>query len=247
MSSFHSIPFQEGGAHVFAYLRYMKRGPTKTFRISLRWIWDDLKKLYSAKLVLNKLVIFISLVLIMTVYAYDIETADAIKKIADNSALAWIFDKITFLGDGIVAFILAVGFGVFPATGRFGQVIFSTSIYTGLNVRILKIFLGRPRPGSVQPVISGFTSFSSHDSMPSGHAAFAFVLAVLLANRYPKYKWVFYSLATLVAVSRIVENMHWPADVIAGAIIGSLSASLATRCFRLQEKENRESDLAPQN
>lgn len=207
-------------------------------RLSVGWIFQDLMKLYSAKLVLNKLLVFLSLAITMVVFAYDREISQTIKGLFDHETAKWILHKITFLGDGAFVLILAIAFGVYPITRQFGRAVFSTSLYTGLNVRILKVFLGRPRPGAIQPVIHGFTSISSYDSMPSGHSATAFVVAVLLAHKYPMYRWAFYIIATFVALSRVVENMHWPADVIVGAIIGCLSASLAVRHFELDRNES---------
>lgn len=234
----YSVQPRREGAHRVLRLMHMTEKMTTSIRLSARWIFRDLRELYSAKLVLNKLLVLFSLALVMTVYAHDIEIADTLRKVFDYQGLKWILHKITFLGDGAFVLILAIAFSIPSATRLFGRAIFSTSLYTGLNVRILKVFLGRPRPGTVQPVIHGLISISSHDSMPSGHSATAFVLAVLLAHRYPRYKVVFYGIATLVAVSRIVENMHWPADVIAGAIIGSLSASLAVRYFQFNRNED---------
>jgi undecaprenyl-diphosphatase len=200
-------------------------------RVSIVWLFQDLKKLYSAKIVFNKLPLLTGFILVMAVYTYDVQISNFFVQLSNYNVVERISQVITFLGDGIFAVVLAIIFGVPSGTRQFGRAMFSASLYTGLNVRILKILLGRPRPGMVQPVIHGLASILSYDSFPSGHSASVFVLAVLLAAKYPRCKWVFYGLAVLVSISRIVISMHWTADVIAGALIGALSGALAVRCF----------------
>ena len=38
--------------------------------------------------------------------------------------------------------------------------------------------------------------------------------------KYPRYKWAFYTLATLIGLSRIYLESHWPSNILAGAVTG---------------------------
>src|SRR5574337_224642 len=70
---------------------------------------------------------------------------------------------------------------------------------------------------------AGFISF------PSGHSITAFALAFVLARAYPRYAWLFYGLAGLVALSRVYLVKHFPSDVVAGAAVGMLSGWIVCR------------------
>lgn len=72
---------------------------------------------------------------------------------------------------------------------------------------------------------------SSANSFPSGHTATAFLAATMMHKEYgltrsPWYSVGAYSVATVTAISRQMNNKHWMSDVLAGAGIGILSAEL---------------------
>ena len=60
-----------------------------------------------------------------------------------------------------------------------------------------------------------------YSSFPSGHATNAFATATAIAEHYHGIvPYVAYTLAAAVAYSRVNDNVHWPSDVVAGALIG---------------------------
>jgi membrane-associated phospholipid phosphatase len=204
---------------------------TRTFP-SIGWVFQDQMRLYSQSIRLRQPVMILCLACVMLVYAYDVQIADYVKSVFSHGSVQLASEYATILGDGAFVVILVVVFALIPRTRQFSRALFSAALYSGINVRILKVFLGRPRPGKLQPVIHGLTSPFAYDSMPSGHSATVFVLAVMLSRMYPKYTWLFYAIAVLVSLSRVIENMHWPADVVAGAIIGYVSGVQAIRCLQ---------------
>jgi len=57
-------------------------------------------------------------------------------------------------------------------------------------------------------------------SFPSAHTAFSFMMATLLANRFPRYRFVFFIIAGFIGWTRIYLGVHYPTDVVAGALLG---------------------------
>ena len=70
-------------------------------------------------------------------------------------------------------------------------------------------------------------------SFPSSHATAAFAMAVILSNFQPRLRHVFFFLAFCVSLSRVYMGVHYPSDIIAGALvgigIGSVSLRLVSR------------------
>jgi len=89
----------------------------------------------------------------------------------------------------------------------------------------LKHVSHRSRPFVEQTVtlrVSSTTASSlrNNSSFPSGHAANAFMVAALLAERLRRKRYGLYGLATLVALSRIYLGVHYPSDVLVGGCLG---------------------------
>jgi undecaprenyl-diphosphatase len=91
----------------------------------------------------------------------------------------------------------------------------------------LKELIARPRP--LEALTGIVPTFSATDfSMPSGHAVMAFSAAYIMTRSYGK-GLLFYSLAALVAVSRVYAGVHFPTDVLAGAVIGVLTGIVVVK------------------
>jgi undecaprenyl-diphosphatase len=115
---------------------------------------------------------------------------------------------------------------------------------SALVVYTLKGFAGRARPYTVSSEAAydfrfgrGFPHDEPYSSFPSGHStgsfAFASSLTVEAARRWPAHKVLVgtlaFSGAFLDGVSRVYRDMHWPSDVAAGALVGTISGLLVTR------------------
>src|SRR3954454_24501385 len=87
------------------------------------------------------------------------------------------------------------------------------------RIRPYKLFddqdVARLAPFDVHPFIGGLHGlFGGVKNLcfPSGHAALAFATAAASAILLPRWRWLFYGVATLVALERLSENAHWLSD-----------------------------------
>ncbi len=150
---------------------------------------------------------------------------------------------ITSLGLGWVQVLLLLCWTLFPILQRKavnwrarwrmlflpGFVAFAGS---GLTVQILKRTVSRLRPSNLPDAIVAPDERIFHNSFPSGHTATAFALAcwlwlMLHKTRYRWVGWVGWGLACCIGLSRIYRGVHYPSDVLAGALIGILWGLIA--------------------
>lgn len=92
----------------------------------------------------------------------------------------------------------------------------------------LKRTINKDRPFVTYPDIDQVAS-STGESFPSGHTSLAFATATSLSLAYPKWYIIMPSFvwAGTVGYSRMHVGVHYPSDVLAGALVGSGSAYLS--------------------
>jgi membrane-associated phospholipid phosphatase len=139
-----------------------------------------------------------------------------------------VMSRVTWLGEGWqlgVVGVMVAGIGY--ATRRWvmvkpGLASVPAMIASGLVVRIMKVAFGRPRPRVVDHGLLewGPSLVSGHNSFPSGHAGTAFAFAAVFSAWIPMGRPFFYAGAVVIALSRIVVDAHFLADVVAGALVG---------------------------
>jgi len=88
---------------------------------------------------------------------------------------------------------------------------------------LIRFFYHHPRPFAELPGVHALFTDSSW-SFPSGHATFFFALAtaVYLYNR--KWGIGFFVAATFVAAARVMAGVHYPTDILGGALVGIVVA-----------------------
>jgi undecaprenyl-diphosphatase len=94
--------------------------------------------------------------------------------------------------------------------------------------QIVKRLVDRPRPFNTATVAARVIQVPAPTttSFPSGHAATAVAGAMAMARVWPAARWTFAILAVLIAFSRIYVGVHYPSDVLAGAVLGLACAWL---------------------
>ncbi len=97
---------------------------------------------------------------------------------------------------------------------------------------LIKPLVGRVRPCNVLPDVRLLVGCSKAGSFPSSHATNLFAVATLISYFHRKSKVVFFSIAFLVSFSRIYVGVHYPSDMLGGALFGIFCAWVIIVLFK---------------
>lgn len=98
------------------------------------------------------------------------------------------------------------------------------------EAKAAKLYWRRPRPSVVSAQVHPLSKEKPDDwSYPSGHATFGYTTAVLLANMLPEKRAAIFARADLYAQHRVVMGVHFPTDLEAGKLVGTVVAAQVLR------------------
>lgn len=145
-------------------------------------------------------------------------------------------DIIVFLGE-YLGYILLAGILVFWWENRkrhprfLLESVAAAVLARGIITELIRFFWERPRP-FVEQNITPLIEHAASASFPSGHATFFFALGTILFF-YNKTAGALFLLGAAVLTSaRVFAFLHWPSDIIGGAVIGIASAFLVVQLSR---------------
>lgn len=172
---------------------------------------------------------------------FELGILDKIQKLFGSPFGDRFFPAITSLGDAgmiWIAFILILI--TIPHTRKMGYVAAVSLILEAVVCNlILKPMVGRIRPCDVAEGIQLLIPRPEDYSFPSGHTAASFSVASSLLFCKSKLGIPTLILAVLIAFSRLYLYVHFPSDVLIGALIGTASGFLAWYCkISTGEKRN---------
>ena len=125
----------------------------------------------------------------------------------------------------LLIFVLLWFFGKSHDEKKQNRIALSSALLAALIARfilkeIITAFWSRPRPFETLTNVNQLLFRDGGGSFPSGHAVFSFAIAAVVGRYYPKTGIAFYAAAIFISISRVVAGVHWPSDILGGAVIG---------------------------
>nr|WP_283809067.1 undecaprenyl-diphosphatase [Tumebacillus amylolyticus] len=157
-------------------------------------------------------------------------------------APAWLSDSLVFLADKVeYLYIVLLLLLWFLGTGAAKTENRRTSLYTFLAAMggfllsyiIAKLYT-HPRPFMVHDVHQ-LIPHAPENSFPSDHATLAFVFAWMLWIRKRSWGYVLLPLAIVVGFARVYGGVHYPMDIVGGAVVAGVATWVVLRLTRLWE------------
>ena len=136
-----------------------------------------------------------------------------------DQTLPWV----TYLGSHIAVTLFIILSWIITQRRK---VFYFLAILYGVQSAVLyglKFLIQRQRPLFILETVSKISRGPGEildPSFPSGHAVFSFMMATLLSHWFPRYRIIFFLVAAFIGWTRIYLVLHYPTDVIAGALLG---------------------------
>ena len=136
-----------------------------------------------------------------------------------------VFEGLSYAGRlGILWILIALVLGAaYRRWGVFALTLIAVAL-ADWSAMGLKALIDRPRPPLRYAEPKTLVAVPHDASFPSGHAATSFAAATMLSFAFPRLAPFLYVLAAAVAFSRVYVGVHYPLDVIGGALLGALVA-----------------------
>jgi undecaprenyl-diphosphatase len=153
--------------------------------------------------------------------------------LSQQPAIRRFFRSVSRLGDYPAYLIVGVAStAVLEEAGlRFALQSLLTAAVGIALYKALKNTLVRERPYITHDCVSCAAAPLDRYSFPSGHTMHAVSFAILFTAHVPVMIWLMAPFAVLVALSRVVLGLHYPSDVLVGAVLGALLACSSLALF----------------
>ncbi|MBI3829168.1 MAG: phosphatase PAP2 family protein [Planctomycetes bacterium] len=149
--------------------------------------------------------------------------------------LTLLGDSLWYLPTSLLAFLYFRYRSKSPLWARRFGFIFLTVLISGLLALVMKVSLGRARPGEfLDSGVYGFKLFQMSPkflSFPSGHGTTCLALAWALSFIFPRWGKLFIPLGVALAFTRVILTAHYLGDVLGGMTLGTFSAILVKAWF----------------
>lgn len=179
-------------------------------------------------------------------YSIDVSLFDFLNHTISNPFFDNFFVFITNVKHWYIAYIILwlILFFKGGKIGRLASFVIILLIISSdqLSSSILKNIFERIRPCNALDDVNILVNCSGSFSFPSSHAVNNFAVAFYFYRLFPKLKWALFVTAALAALSRPYVGVHYPSDIIAGAIIGIFIGQIfALITYKINDYLNKKS------
>ena len=183
--------------------------------------------------------------MIESITQIDFSILDFIQENLKCDFLDWLMVLLSRLGEGgILWFAIAIPMLFFKKSRTCGVVmILSMGVTLLLGEFLFKNLVGRARPCNINTDIEMLVKRPSSYSFPSGHTSASFASATTVFQWNKKVGVLALVLAVLVAFSRLYNYVHFPTDVLAGALFGIFASIFVYYFFRKYKFDNKLENL----
>ena len=147
--------------------------------------------------------------------------------------MQFISIKQNFLWSGIICIVIFLWFKRMRGLALVLAIALAVSISDFLGAT-LKELIARDRPCHVLSHIKDIANCSNSFSFPSNHAINSFTFATIVTLTYKNLSFLLYVSALLVGYSRVYLGVHYPTDVLSGALLGILIGFLGYKYLYLK-------------
>lgn len=160
---------------------------------------------------------------------WDIDLCQACNDLSRNLSLRKIFKLVSRLGDGVFWYMLMSVLLLRYQADALPAVLHMLAVALAgtLVYKLIKHKTLRPRPFNVYPSIVCTGNPLDQYSFPSGHTLHAVSFSIVAVAYFPALLWLVLPFTVLVALSRPILGLHYPSDVLMGALIGASLTSLS--------------------
>ena len=173
-----------------------------------------------------------------SISSFDHSVLKAVNSTMRSGFFDSIMPYITKLGDDGIFWIALALILLIPKKSRRTGAAMGVAMLIGLIIGngLLKNIIARPRPFDISDTVVPRNSLlidpPTDYSFPSGHTLASFEAATALYKDHTLYGFAAFVLALLIAFSRIYLQVHYPSDVLGGAILGFLFGLLGSTIVR---------------
>jgi undecaprenyl-diphosphatase len=156
---------------------------------------------------------------------------------------AWlnpVFEGLSYIGSfGLVWLAVALVCALLWRRPVVFLSVLAAVVAADLTALGLRRLVDRPRPFLRYPLPEPLGHVPGDPSFPSGHTAIAFAAATVLTYFRPRLASAFFLLAVAIGFSRVYVGVHYPLDVLGGAVLGLGLGALVIVLLRLSEARRK--------